>query len=573
MNWDTMNLKPTTFLRLFRSAILTFGWLLISFLSFAHPMGNFSVSHYSGIRIEQSSVEVRYLIDMAEIPTFEEIQQNVLVADPANAETHKYVLKEAEMLRLGLILTLNDKPLPLRAESAKIIFPAGAGGLPTLKMAFVYRAALTRFNQTTSAVPFTLHYRDNNFPNRSGWKEIVVTAGSKVMIVNASVPAKDRSSELSNYPTDLLNSPPLDLEAIVNARWQGLGADQRTAATAATLNAASPGAVSPRAVASASHLDSRRVASPTSNLVADQEPTTPETVVTSEPPLQPNRQATPQNRFTQLMTSNQFGLWFLIGAAAIAAGLGALHALEPGHGKTIVAAYLVGSKGTAYHAFLLGLIVTVSHTASVYALGAVTLYASKYIVPEQLYPWLGAISGLLIAALGSYLFLQRYAGNEIGHSHGLGGHSHSHKYTGDHTHASGNLDNVHDGHEHSHQGFRHSHCQPSGDVSYRQLLALGITGGIVPCPAALVVLLSAVALNRVGFGLYLIVAFSIGLAAVLIAVGMLMVYARSFMSRFHSEGRLITRWLPLASAAVITCLGLGIAIRSLVTGGILQIKV
>ena len=107
----------------------------------------------------------------------------------------------------------------------------------------------------------------------------------------------------------------------------------------------------------------------------------------------------------------------------------------------------------------------------------------------------------------------------------------------------------------------------------RQLLALGITGGIVPCPAALVVLLSAVALNRVGFGLFLIVAFSFGLAAVLIAVGMLMVYARKFMARFRTEGPMITRWLPLTSAAVITFLGLGIAIRSLVTGGILQIRV
>ena len=537
-------------------------------------MGNFSVSHYSGIRIEQSSVEVRYLIDMAEIPTFEEIQQNVLVADPANDETRKYLSQEAEKLRLGLILTLNDHPLPLRMESAKIIFQAGAGGLPTLKMAFAYRAALTRFDQTpTGAVAFTLHYRDNNFPNRPGWKEVVVTADSKVMIVNASVPTKDRSSELSNYPTDLLNSPPLDLEATVNARWEGVEADQRAAATAAKLNATPPGAVSSRAVASASHPDSGLVASPTSNFVADREPTKSETIATSEPPLQPNQQSTPQNRFTQLMTSNQFGFWFLIGAAAIAAGLGALHALEPGHGKTIVAAYLVGSKGTAYHAFLLGLIVTISHTASVYALGAITLYASRYIVPEQLYPWLGAISGLLIAALGSYLFLQRYAGHEIGHSHGPGGHSHGHEYTGDHTHHAGNLENVHDVHDHIHIGSRHSHGELRGDVSYRQLLALGITGGIVPCPAALVVLLSAVALNRVGFGLYLIVAFSVGLAAVLIAVGMLMVYARSFMSKFHSEGPFITRWLPLASAAVITFLGLGIAIRSLVTGGILQIKV
>jgi ABC-type nickel/cobalt efflux system permease component RcnA len=288
--------------------------------------------------------------------------------------------------------------------------------------------------------------------------------------------------------------------------------------------------------------------------------------------LQPNKQDTPQNRFTQLMTANHFGIWFLVVAAAIAAGLGALHALEPGHGKTIVAAYLVGSKGTAYHAFLLGLIVTASHTAGVYALGAVTLYASRYIVPEQLYPWLGAISGMLIAALGSYLFLHRYSSHAIGHSHRLDGHNHHHGPTHSHTHADGYV-HSHDGHEHSHAYGHHHHHEISGDVSYRQLLALGITGGIVPCPAALVVLLSAVALNRVGFGLFLIVAFSFGLAAVLIAVGMLMVYARQFMTKFRSEGPLITHWLPLTSAAVITFLGLAIAVRSLVTGGILQIRV
>jgi len=290
---------------------------------------------------------------------------------------------------------------------------------------------------------------------------------------------------------------------------------------------------------------------------------------------------TPQSRFTQLITTNQSGIGFLIVAAAIAAGLGALHGLEPGHGKTIVAAYLVGSHGTAYHAVVLGLIVTAAHTAGVYALGAVTLYASRYIVPEQLYPWLGAISGLLIAGLGSYLFLQRYAGREIGHSHGPGGaHQHYFEHVHDHDHDHGDhhlLTHAHvhvpGGHGHSHDAHAHQeHPVVPGTVSFRQLLALGITGGIVPCPAALVVLLSAVALNRTAFGLYLIVAFSLGLAAVLIAVGLMMIYARRFMSRFRSEGPLTTRWLPLASAAVITFLGVAIAIRSLVAGGIVQIR-
>jgi len=258
------------------------------------------------------------------------------------------------------------------------------------------------------------------------------------------------------------------------------------------------------------------------------------------------------------MATKQFGFWFLFTAALVAASLGALHALEPGHGKTIVAAYLVGSGGTAAHACLLGLIVTASHTAGVYLLGAVTLYASRYVVPEQLYPWLGAVSGLIIAGLGTFLFLRRYAGETSGSLHP---HGHSHPHTQVHAH----------GHEHHHHGHL-EHPHPGGRVSWRQLLALGVTGGMVPCPAALVVLLSAVALHRIAFGLFLIAAFSVGLAAVLISIGLLMVYAGQFVSRLHGDGPLMTRWLPLASAAVITALGLVIAVRALVTAGILQVR-
>lgn len=109
-------------------------------------------------------------------------------------------------------------------------------------------------------------------------------------------------------------------------------------------------------------------------------------------------------------------------------------------------------------------------------------------------------------------------------------------------------------------------------MTWRALLALGVTGGIVPCPAALVVLLSAVALRRVGFGLFLIVAFSVGLAAVLIAIGLLMVYARRAMARFQGDGPLVRRWLPLTSAAVITVLGVGIAVQALMAAGILQVR-
>jgi nickel/cobalt transporter (NicO) family protein len=173
-------------------------------------------------------------------------------------------------------------------------------------------------------------------------------------------------------------------------------------------------------------------------------------------------------------------------------------------------------------------------------------------------------SGLTIAGLGLYLFMRRWSGP---------GHPHAHVH--DHSHHHHHHD--HSGHAHTHDGS-HRHHHEHGEhtpaaVSYRELIALGITGGIIPCPAALVVLLSAVALRRVGFGLFLILAFSVGLAAVLIAIGLLMVYAGRFMSRLKGEGPLLTRWLPMASAAVITLLGLAITFRALVTAGITAIRI
>jgi high-affinity nickel-transport protein len=263
--------------------------------------------------------------------------------------------------------------------------------------------------------------------------------------------------------------------------------------------------------------------------------------------LEANQQATPRSAFTELITTRRLGLWFLITAAFIAFGLGALHALEPGHGKTIVAAYLVGSRGTARHALLLGLIVTISHTAGVFALGAITLYASRYIVPEQLYPWLGVFSGLTIAGLGGYMFLRRWSGLDLDHSD-TAGQLHGHWFSSNKQKA--------------------APPEPAKPVSLSQLFVLGITGGIIPCPAALVVLLSAFALHRIGLGFFLIIAFSLGLAAVLIASGMLMVYGRRFLGRLQVNGPLTTRWLPVASAAFMTVLGAGIAVRAFFTTGI-----
>jgi len=503
--------------------------------SLAHPMGNFSISHYAGIIIEGRFVEVRYFIDMAEIPTFQEMQKNNIVAESDDPRARSYLLSQAEVFKMNLLLTLNGQPLSLETTSQDILFSSGAGNLPTMKFGIVYRAQVP---VACEVKPCELEYHDANFSGRVGWKEVISSPGHGVTIQSSTVASRDRSSQLSNYPTDLINSPPHDLFAKIVYSVE-TSSDRVSAVIAqAKTGATHPWAAHSRSMKHGTSGDSAKISAQTT-VQADG---------TSQPAqLKPNQKATPRNSFTELMAINHINFGIVLLAAVIAAGLGALHALEPGHGKTIVAAYLVGSQGTAQHALLLGIIVTLSHTVGVYLLGAITLYAQKYILPDRIYPFLGVLSGALIAGMGCYLFLQRYLGAEFTHAHS---------------------EELSVGEGAPTDGAR----RQAGKVSSRQLLVLGITGGIIPCPAALVVLLSAVAVHRTGFGLFLIVAFSIGLAAVLITMGLAAVYAGHAMSRLRLEGSLVQRWLPMGSAAMIILLGLSIALRGLISAGIVQIR-
>ena len=519
----------------------------------AHPMGNFSISHYSGIRIGRDAVELRYIVDMAEIPTFQEIQETGVVPQPADPSVGAFLTRKSDILRGGLTLEVNGRRLALTAASKEIIFPSGAGGLPTMKFAILYKGKLIG---NSKGGQFTLNYRDANFAGRAGWKEVIAVAEPGVRIVSSSVPEVDRSSQLSDYPTDLLNSPPQDLEARVAFTSAGV-VGPVALIRAAPLGVEKTGTVRPIIQTETknaqrqrlTHHEETKTESPTRDLN--------QAVTNATVQLQANRQATPRSTFTELMATKQLGLGIILVALAVAAGLGAFHALEPGHGKTLVAAYLVGARGTMRHALLLGLIVTGAHTAGVYLLGGITLYASQYIVPDQLYPWLGLVSGVMITVLGLVLFIRRYLGKDTLTSE----HHHHHDHAG-HAHGPG-----HHRHHH-HHGHTHDHGALNRQVSLRELLTLGISGGIVPCPAALVVLLSAVSMQRIGFGLLLIVAFSIGLAAVLISIGILMVYARQFMARFQVNGRLVSRWLPLTSSAFILLFGVMLTVQALQSVGL-----
>ena len=301
-----------------------------------------------------------------------------------------------------------------------------------------------------------------------------------------------------------------------------------------------------------------------------------------------------------------------IAALVISFVFGGLHALTPGHGKAIVAAYLVGSKGRVIDAVFLGLVVTFTHTFSVIALGIVMLIAQGF-APEDIVPWLSLFSGALIVGIGAWLLTknmkQYYSGSTHSHSHGHGhshdyshehghphdhdhdhdhghdadhghDHNHDHPHDQDHPHADdhdhghdhshdddhGHSHNHGDGHTHSHGGRTHSHV-PSERTGFWGLLSLGISGGIVPCVDALIGLLFAISLNKLVWGLIILCAFSLGLAAVLVAIGILMVLAKPVIERFTGEGIWLQR-LPIISAAVVILLGALLAFKALNDVGI-----
>jgi ABC-type nickel/cobalt efflux system permease component RcnA len=539
----------------FRCSVLALVWIILcSATSFAHPMGNFSVNHYSKISIGQESVEILYLVDMAEIPTYQEVRQYDMVVKPDDPSAAHYLSLEEPILKTGLLLESDGHPVPLESISRRLTFAEGAGGLPTMKIRFVFRAKIIG-----PAGVHKLSYLDNNFPSRAGWKEIVAL-GSGTDILNTTVPITDRSQELTNYSSDALNSPPQQLSATVDYRVASVEADASISSSLLKTPGTQPLSPAKNLATTANRPIASHRSHPSSSAAVSSNrgpaPSSPLPSMSSPVPA-PGAQNTPRSRFTDLIsTRSKLSFWFLLSAALIAAGLGALHALEPGHGKTIVAAYLVGSRGTARHAILLGMVVTAAHTSGVFLLGAVTLYASRYIVPEQLYPWLGGISGLSVAGLGIFIFLRHLTGESVDHSHAPG-ENHSHWFLSmlkRNTLAQG-------------EPARGASSQRSADstaskspraLSLRELCILGITGGIVPCPAALVVLLSAFSLHRIGFGLFLITAFSLGLALVLVIVGLTMVYTKRFMSTRVQAGSAAFRYLPLVSSAFMVVLGAGI---------------
>ncbi|HVP21167.1 MAG TPA: hypothetical protein VMS73_04835 [Anaerolineaceae bacterium] len=329
------------------------------------------------------------------------------------------------------------------------------------------------------------------------------------------------------------------------------------------------GAVSNLAISLANSQNSQQTANTQAGLAASQ----PQAAIP----------ASPTSALTSLMKAQSFSPLFLAGAFLLSLALGSLHALTPGHGKTLVAAYLVGSHGRTRDAVLLGTVVTMTHTGSVLLLGLATLIASRYILPSLVMPWLEVISGLFVILFGLNLFVRRgsvlltwlknqskkrkrFASIEVANRASNRAsllenpHTHNIMLAGE----SGGISN-HQTHFHSHEDDHdhhgHSHSLPSDQVTWRSLLALGISGGLVPCPDAIAILLVAVAINRIPLGMLLIVAFSLGLAGVLIAIGIAMVQGFRLLQRNDFFNR-FSIYSPVASAVVVLGLGIGLTVSA-----------
>jgi len=509
-----------------------YAFILIAFLfstlsATAHPLGNFSVNQYSRLEVEKTKIKIRQVLDLAEIPTFQLRSEIDRDGDGtlSAAELELYADKITPEILSKLFLTVNGQPSAIHAESKSVALPEGAGGLSTLRIEW----NLLSEPENAAAVN-RVTFENKNYAERVGWNEIVLTRVGSVNIFDADAFGSGVTDELKAYPPENLDAPLAERTAVFSF---------------STGNA-------PENARLLQNRDGHASAAVQKDRLAE---------LIAVPEITP--------------AIALFGLLF-------AFGLGALHALSPGHGKAVVGAYLVGSRGTAKHAAFLGLTVTVTHTLGVFALGLVTLFASNYILPEKLMPFLGFVSGLLVLYIGLTMFKSRlfatlgwenaaHHHHHHGHSHDHHHHDHGHSHDHHHHHHgahSHDHDHPHEHHHHSpdafthtHDGHTHSHLPPD-EISWKSLLALGISGGLLPCPSALVLMLSAISLDRTSYGLILTVAFSFGLAATLTAVGLVFLYVgKAFANARFAENRIV-KTLPVASAFVIACLGAVICYNS-----------
>jgi nickel/cobalt exporter len=428
----------------------------------AHPLGNFTVNAYAGITVRPGSVGIDYVLDLAEIPTFQELPR---VDSDSNGvvdveEGRTAASRMAEELLEGLSLEVDDRPIPLTVVGSRMNLLPGQGGLEVLRLEATYRAAAP----TTGQVLF----RDANDEGRPGWREITAVGTDGFAVGASNVPIASISKRLRVYPDDLLASPP----------------DVRTASFRFGLGTQKQG--------SAVEVPGSSRSLPTDAPLAD---------LAASP------------RITPVVV-----LVALLGAA----GLGALHALSPGHGKTITAAYLAGSGAGARQAIRLGVAVSLMHTVSVAVVGVLILLAERTFPAEVVYSWLGLLAGVAATSLGGWLLVTRLWS----------------------------------------PARASEHLHPHAPLSRPTLTALAASGGLLPSPSALIVLVASVSLGRVLLGVGLIVAFSLGLAGALASIGMLAVRVRDVLLRRYWFRA--AKVLPVVSAAAVLLVGVFLVTKAVI---------
>jgi nickel/cobalt exporter len=526
------------------------GWLLTGVFvtplaaradTVASLLGNFTINQFCGVQLASTAVEVHYVVVFGQLPALRELHLADADGDgvTSQAERDAYIGKLAPGFAEGLAVRVAGVKVPLRATHWTSSLPTEQGGF-SLRIDVDFAGTLPPAATDSTR---TLEFANQNYAGRMGWHEIVVTPASGMQIFNTDAYSTSLTGGLSEALRSVPAAGPLDERTVHLSFGDNAPLD-------AKLLSGRPGSGATM-VSSTPASSGRAAAKSESNWIADRTRQLVDAI--SDPNVQP-----------------RVAVLALLGALL----LGAVHALSPGHGKTIVGAYLIGSRGTPRHALFLGLTVTITHTLGVFALGFATLYASRYVVPERLFPILSLISAALVLVMGIVLLTQhgriarralaevnfvplstfQFVGSEVtapGRARGL-----------IFAPASSYVDAT----MHSHGGGpMHSHLPPgaSGEkITWRSLLTLGISGGLVPCPSAMVLLLAAVALNKTAYGMLLVVAFSVGLAITLTLVGVVFLYARN---RFRRPGA-GNRWvhlLPVVSACTIMVLGIALCVGAL----------
>jgi ABC-type nickel/cobalt efflux system permease component RcnA len=515
----------------------------------AHPLGNFTINHHAGIRVEPDRVLLDVVIDAAEIPAFQATAELDRDGDGALSPTETAGLPEARCLSIGrgLVLAIDGSPAALRLTAAGVTFPMGSAGLPTMRSACVFEAPLSVAPGGAVAVAF----RDEFEPARIGWREITAV-GDGMTLEGGGAPTTSASARLTSYPEGPGPAPDeRALSLVVRA-----GGDRLPPFLSPDATPIAPVPVAAIAGASAAP---RADGAEAAEAAGDATPSGAEAVpqILGQAPVSP---------------------LVAVAALLVAAMLGAGHALTPGHGKTLMAAYLVGTRGTPRHALGLGLAVSISHTAGILGLAIVILAAESTLPVDAVVRGAPIVAAAAVLIIGLWMLATELRRRGVwpgsaarAHPHE---HEHEHEHEGEHPHDHG------DGHPHEHEGehphehegehpdhrhgpIRHSHLPRQGaTVTWRGLVLLGLAGGLVPSANALLVLLGTIAAGRPAWGVILVAAFGLGMAAVMAGVGLACVYARGLVVRVPERlpVSMLGRWVPLGAAVVV--LGLGIVLTA-----------